>query len=153
MSNDYLIHVKSSIDKLMYDLVSTLSATYPTIQGADIDNLVETDLFFKSEEPLLIWQFLTLQGAPRDPLYRLDFIVGCKTVSDSANYTLMSVNNELRKSFEIDTRISVGDYSGTTAVENTGYFTIVSNSMAPQQYEHMSGVRFFNVTAMGARNL
>lgn len=151
--NDYLIHVKSTIDKTMNDLVSTLGPSFTNLKGVDVDNLVETDEIFKSEDPVILWQFLSLKGAPRDPLYRVDFLVGSKTVSDASNYVLTKLSNELRKSFEVNNRISVGDYSGATAVENTGYFTIVDNSLAPQQYEHMSGVRFFVIQAMGARNL
>jgi hypothetical protein len=151
--NDYLIHVKSTIDKTMNDLVTSLSGQFTNLQGVDVDNLVETDEIFKSTDPVILWQFLSLRGAPRDPLYRVDFLVGAKTVSDASNYILTQLSNELRKAFEVETRIVVGDYSGATATENTGYFTIVDNSLAPQQYEHMSGVRFFSIRAMGARNI
>lgn len=151
--NDYLIHVKSTIDKTMNDLVASLSGSYAGLKGVDVDNLVETDEIFKSEDPVLLWQFQTLTGQPRDPLYRVTFLVGAKTVSDAANYQLMSLSNELRKAFEVQERIEVGDYSGATAITNTGYFNIVDNSLAPQQYEHMSGVRFFTITAVGARTI
>lgn len=150
--NDYLIHVKSTIDKTMNDLVTALSGQFPNLKGGDVDNLVETDEIFKAEEPVLLWQFLSLMPAPRDPLYRLDFLVGAKTVSDASNYTLTSLSNELRKAFEIETRIEVGDYSGVSATAGTGYFIVTNNTYAPQQYDHMSGIRFFSITAMGARS-
>lgn len=151
--NDYLIHVKSTIDKTMNDLVTTLTPSFANLQGVDVDNLVETDEIFKSEDPVLLWQFLTLRPYPRDPMYKVDFLIGAKTVSDSAGYKLASLSNELRKAFEVETRIPVGDYSGVTAVENTGYFMVVSNVFAPQQYDHMSGIRFFNISAMGTRTI
>lgn len=151
--NDYLIHVKSTLDKTMNDLVVSLGPSFNNLQGVDVDNLVETDEIFKSQDPVLLWQFLTLRVSPRDPMYRLDFLIGSKTVSDAAGYTLASLSNELRKAFEVDTRISVGDYSGAVAVPDTGYFVITSNVFAPQQYDHMSGIRFFNITAMGTRNI
>ena len=149
--NDYLIHVKSTIDKVMDDLVVNLSGQFPGLLGADVDNLVETDEIFKSEAPVLLWQFLSMVGAPRDPLYKVNFLVGAKTVSDASNYTLVNLSNELRKSFEVETRINVSDYSEAVAVMDTGYMLVTDNSFAPQQYDHMSGVRFFVISAMGAR--
>ena len=151
--NDYLLDVKSTLDKTMSDLVTSLSAKFPNLAGVDVDNLVETDEVMKSENPVVLWQLLTLTPTPRDPLYRLEFLVGAKTMSDQGNYTLTSLNNELRKSFEVDTRISVGDYSEAVAVLGKGYFVVTDNPMAPQQYDHMAGIRFFSVRAMGARTI
>lgn len=150
--NDYLIHVKSTIDKTMMDLVSTLSGQFPGLLGADVDNLTETDEVFKSESPVLLWQFMTLRPAPRDPLYRVNFLVGAKTVSDKGGYSLASLSNELRKVFEVEERIEVGDYSGAVPTPGTGYFLITENTYTPQQYDHMSGIRFFSISAVGARN-
>lgn len=152
-SDDYLIHVKSTLDKLMHDLVDTLEPTFPGLTGVDVDNLVETDEMFKSTKPVLLWQFLSLREHPVDPLYRFEFLVGAKTVADSANYTLVGVNNELKKPFKTGTTISVGDYSGAVAVPDTGYFLITDNSFAPQQYDHLSGIRFFSISAMGSRKV
>lgn len=150
--NDYLIHVKSTLDKQMHDLVSSLSGQFPNLKGADVDNLTETDDVFKSEDPVLLWQFLTLMPSPKDPLYRVNFLIGAKTVSDKGGYTLASLSNEVRKEFEVNERIEVGDYSGAVPTLNTGYFVITSNTFTPQQYDHMSGVRFFSINAVGARN-
>ena len=150
--NDYLIHVKSTLDKVMNDLVTSLSGQFPGLQGVDVDNLVETDAVFKSEDPVVLWQFMVLAPSPRDPLYRLEFLVGAKTVNDAAGYEIAGLSNELRKAFEVETRIEVGDYSGDVATTGTGYFIITRNTFAPQQYDHMSGIRFFSIVAMGARN-
>lgn len=151
--NDYLIHVKSTLDKVMIDLVASLVGQFSGLLGADVDNLVESDSVFKSENPALLWQFLVLTPAPKDPLYRVEFLVGAKTVSDASGYQIASLSNELRQSFEVGTRIEVGDYSGAVATLNTGYFLITHNTFAPQKYDHMSGLRFFSIVAMGARNL
>lgn len=150
--NDYLIHVKSTLDKVMNDLVTSLSGQFTNLKGVDVDNLVETDEIFKSEDPVILWQFLMLRAVPRDPLYRLEFLIGAKTVSDAAGYKIAQLSNELRKAFEVETRIEVGDYSGDVAVTGTGYFIVTHNTFSPQQYDHMSGIRFFSITAMGARN-
>ena len=153
MTNDYLLDVKSTIDKIMNDLVDSLVGQFPDLKGIDVDDLVETDGIMKSEDPVLLWQFLTMTPVPRDPLFRVEFLVGAKTVGDHGNYTLTHINNELRKSFEIGTRIAVGDYSGASPVLGKGYFVVSDNSMAPQQYDHMSGIRFLSIRAMGARTV
>lgn len=151
--NDYLIHVKSTLDKVMNGLVTSLGTQFTGLLGVDVDNLVESDVIFKSEAPVLLWQFLVLVATPRDPLYRLEFLVGVKTVSDAAGYQIANLSNELRQYFEVGTSIPVGDYSGTTPVLDTGYFIIASNTFAPQRYDHMSGIRFFSIVAKGARKV
>ncbi len=152
MSNNFLLHVKSSIDKTMLDMVTTLQATYPTLKGVEIDNLVQTDEMMKSEEPVLLWQFLALIPTPRDPLYRIEFMLGVKTVADSGNYLLAALMNEIGKVFEVGHTIPIGDYSGAVAVLDTGYMMVSRNTMTPQQYDHMSGMRFFTIIAHGVRN-
>lgn len=150
--NDYLLHVKSTLDKKMTDMVTALTPEFPNLQGVDVDNLTETEEVMKSENPVILWQFLTLSPAPKDPLYRLNFLVGAKTTSDKGSYTIARLSNDIGKEFEVNSRIEVGDYSGAVEIEGTGYFLITDNSLAPQQYDHMSGIRFFSVVAMGSRN-
>lgn len=151
--NEFLLHVKSTIDKTMMGLVTSLQGTYSTLKGVEVDNLVEMDEIVKSEDPALLWQFLTLTPSPRDPLYRIEFLVGVKTVSDSANYLLTTLMMEVRKTFEVQATIDIADYSGVSPVYGKGYMIISNNSMAPQQYDHVAGIRFFSIVARAVRAL
>lgn len=151
MSNEFVLHVKSTIDKTMMDLVTSLQGTYPTLQGVEVDDLNATDEVMKSTAPALLWQFLGLTPAPRDPLYRVEFLVGVKTVSDAANYVLTKIMMEVRKSFEVEATIDVADYSGVSAVLNKGYLFVTDNAMVPQQYDQMSGIRYFAIVARAVR--
>ncbi len=151
MSDDFMVWCKSTLDKIMTDLVDQLEPTFDGLQGSEVDNTLETDKVFKAKYPALLWQFLTAAESPRDPLYRVTFLVGAKTVSDSGNYDLSKLNGELRKTFKTGDRLSVRDYSGAVASVEKGYLVISDNILSPQQYDHMNGVRFFAVTAVGAR--
>lgn len=147
----FVLHVKSTIDKVMTDLVASMQADYPGLRGVEVDNLVQTDEIMKGTAPALLWQFLALIPTPRDPLYRIEFLIGVKTVSDAGNYLMAAIMAEIGAVFAVGETISVGDYSGAIADLNTGYMVVGQNTMIPQQYDHMSGYRFFSIIAHGAR--
>lgn len=151
--NDFRLHLKSTLDKLMVDLIASIKAStgYQDLQGVEIDNLVQTDEVLKSDRPALLWQFGVVVPDPRDPLYRLEFLVGSKTVMDAGNYVMAVLNNELGKAFEVGATIQIADYSGSTAGSPTGYMVVTDNVLSPQQYDNMSGIRFFAISARAAR--
>lgn len=151
--SDFAVCVKSSLDKIMNDLVTSLQATYPTLQGAELDDTAATAELFGSDAPGLLWQLLTVSPHPRDPLYEVQFIVGAKTIADAGNYKLADLAMHCKAPFEVDTRIAVGDYSGAVAVLGKGYFIVRQNQLAPQQFEEQAGIRFYTVTGIGARLL
>ena len=51
--NDFRLHVKSTLDKIMTGLVTSIKAStgYTDLQGVEIDNLVQTDEVLKSDKP------------------------------------------------------------------------------------------------------
>lgn len=151
--SDFVSHVKSTLDKAMTDAVTALSSTYPTLKGVEVDNLMQTDEVMKGTSPALLWQLLTVAPHPRDPLYRVEFLIGVKTVSDAGNYLMSALMAELGERFPVGGSLAVGDYSGSTAVTNTGYIVFGSMTMVPQQYDHMSGYRFYSMVAVGARTV
>lgn len=151
--NDFRLHVKSTLDKIMTGLVTSIKATtgFSTLKGVEIDNLMQTDEILRSEDPALLWQFGVLVAEPRDPLYRLECQVGVKTVADAGNYVMAVLYNELGKAFEVGATIAIADYSGAVAGSQTGFMVVTGNTLAPQQYDHMSGIRMFAITASAAR--
>jgi len=154
MSNNFLLHVKSSIDKIMTDTVEVLKdedESYANLKGVEVGNLLQTDEVMKGLAPALLWQFVAMTPVPRDPLYRIEFTVGVKTVSDAGNYQMAGLMNALSKVFNVGATLEIGDYSGEDAEPGTGYMVIASSTLAPQQYDHMSGFRFFTILAHGAR--
>ena len=151
--SEFVNDVKSTLDKLMTDAVTSLLPTYPTLKGVEVDNLMQTDEVVKGTSPALLWQLLTVAPHPRDPLYRVEFLVGVKTVSDAGNYLMSALMAELGERFAVGESVPVGDYSGSVAVTNTGYLVFGKASMAPQQYDHMSGFRFYSVVEVGARTV
>ena len=157
MAANFLVPVKSTLDKVMNDLVATIAADnptdYSTLAGMDVDDIVETDQLLKSVTPLLIWQHGALTPHPRDPLYQFEFMVGAKTNEDKGNYLLMDLAMRVHDAFKVDTKVTVEDYSGVSAVPNQGYFVVTEVTQAPQVFENQAGLRMWQVMAKGARRL
>lgn len=157
MSADFLVPVKSTLDKLMWDLVAAIAledpANYSTLGGLDMDDIVDTDELIKSQKPLLLWQHISLAPKPRDPLYTFEFMVGAKTSNDKGNYLLANLSMRVQNAFKVDTFLDVQDYSGDTAVPGKGYLTVVSLSQAPQVFDNVAGIRMWQAMAIGARKI
>ena len=157
MSDDFLVPVKSTLDKLMWDLVTATKldnpSLYSRLSGLDMDDIVDTDELIKSEDPLYLWQHIGLSPKPRDPLYSFEFMVGAKTSQDKGNYLLADLSMRVQKAFKVETFIDVQDYSGDTAVPDQGYLTIVTLSQAPQVFDNLAGIRMWQVMALGARKV
>ncbi len=155
--SSFHIQVKSTLDKVMADLVDTLQTSLATelgshtLHGVEVDNLVQTDEIIKGEDPALLWQFMVVTENPRDPLYRVEFLVGVKTAADAGNYLMAHLISALGDSFKSQNVIDIHDYSGAVAGPKIGYMIVSRNTMTPQQSDNLSGIRFFSVIANGVR--
>jgi len=103
----FLLAIKSTIDKLAGEL-----ATTEGLSLIDLDNTVEMQELFSSEDNAVVWEYGTLAAEPRDPLYMLTFNIGARTVKDSANYNILSLTGKVQELFKVCSRIEVKDYSG-----------------------------------------
>lgn len=146
MADDFPLWLKSTVDKLVADKVTTLLDQYPTLKWAEVDDMGQTDEVFKSDEPALIWQFGTLYPHPSAPLYGFEFMVGAKTAADPGNYTLLALLGEIRSVFEKGNHFAVFDFTGdaldpASTVER-GYLMVSSNEIDPQKFDRQSGIRY-----------
>ncbi len=157
MAADFLVPVKSTLDKLMFDLRASIAADNPTdyasLQAVDVDDIVDTDDIVKAVKPTLLWQHLSLDPKPKDPLYQCEFMVGAKTSGDKGNYLLTDLVMRLQQAFKVDTLLQVEDYSGASAIPDQGYLVVTSLAQAPQMFENQSGIRMWQVAALGARKV
>ncbi|RKX81771.1 MAG: hypothetical protein DRP70_17330 [Spirochaetes bacterium] len=149
--NQFPLDVKSTLDKTMYGLKTTLEGDYPGLQALDIDNVEEFEVEMGSTAPAVLWQFSMLDPSPFDPLYKGSFLVGVKTTRDSGNYQLTALTAELFKVFQVGEQFPVGDYSGVSEVLNKGVLTVTSIVLAPQQFDNQHSIRTCTVAFAAQR--
>jgi len=142
----FLLAIKSTIDKLAGEL-----ATTEGLSLIDLDNTVEMQELFSSEDNAVVWEYGTLAAEPRDPLYMLTFNIGARTVKDSANYNILSLTGKVQELFKVCSRIEVKDYSGLVESGVMGYIMPNHAAVTPQQYDKVSGIRMMTVTARAQR--
>lgn len=146
MNNDFFLAVKSTLDKEAYDLSVSLGT-----QAADMDDTVKAQEILSKPDAAIIWQLISVDEVPLDPMYEVAFVIGAKTTNDSGNYDLLQFNSNVNDKFYKGARISVKDYSGASASAEEGYLFVTDVGLAPQQFENESGIRFLSILAKGVR--
>ena len=142
------VALKSTIDKIGYDLAQTES---PPVQFVDLDNVVNTTELLTSEDTALIWSMSVLAPTPRDPLYSCAFSIGARTVNDPANYDIMLLVGKLKAAFNIGSTIAIFDYTGVTAGPKVGILTVSNVAVMPQEFDKVSGIRMVSLEAKAQR--
>ena len=146
MADDFPLILKSTIDKLVADCVTQLLPDFPTLQWAEVDDMLQTDEVFKGEAPAILWQLSSVHEHPRAPLYGVEFTVGAKTVADPGNYLLIKLLGAIRDVFHPTVAFDLFDYARTVAegvdTEPRGYLRVSSNEIVPQQFDRQSGIRY-----------
>ena len=148
MANFYLV-VKSTIDKIAHDI-----ATQHGIGAVELDDVTNVQQALASEDDLIMFQFVDMQPRPNDPLYELQFEIGVKTTSDSANYDLATLLSSVQDEVTIGDTFFVQDFSTTTPPTNDlGYIYITGVQTDPQAFDGAAGVRMQSVYAKAVRFL
>jgi len=145
---DFTTAFKSTIDKLGNDL-----AVAESLKLIDLDDLALSSELMKSERDALVWEFLTFDTNPVDPLYSFSFRIGARTVNDAANYNILRLVDAVKGVFPVQSRGLVRDYSGAVAGPAVGTFFITDIRVDPQQYDKNSGLRMILVSGKSVRNV
>ena len=146
LQQDFLLSVKSTIDKVAYDLAQSLS-----IGCVDLDDSSKTAALFKSADTAVVLEFNTLTEMPRDPLYEGFLHIGIRTVGDPANYVNLDLMGKVQALFPINERVPVKDYSGAVAGSLEGSLYIMESNVLSQGYALLSGVRLLAVKFKATR--
>lgn len=146
--DDFLLYVKSTIDKFGSDLAAALSVT----KKVDLDDIVNTTELLASEDTAIVWEVTTLNDAPVDPLYDLIFSMGVKVTGDPSNYNMMKLLSSVHNLFPQGSNHLIFDYSGDVAgTDQKGDFTVVDVRVDPQQFDRVSGIRLVSIRAKAVR--
>ena len=134
---DFFMHVKSTLDRMGNDLVTASSAD----SGANLDDTVNVDEIFKSDDSTILWQLVSVEEAPSDPLYIVQFAIGAKTTEDAGNYDLIAFQNEVNNLFHKNAIVDLYDYSQGAQTTKKGSMTITEAMLTPQEFDNESGIR------------
>lgn len=148
-STDFPMAVKSTIDKLMFDLGNlyiTSEAGDPDEKVMDLDSAVNMEKLADTDRATFLFRWMTLDEDPMDPLWSGEFYVGVKTGKDPGNYGLVALLDKLRETFAKGETLDLRDYSGAAASDNVvGTATIIDFTAEPQAFDGHVGIRMCRV--------
>lgn len=143
------LYLKSTLDRLAFEIAQELEVE----DMADLDDTVNLASILSNDRPAIVWQLTTLDPAPRDPLYMVQFGIGAKTTSDPSNYKMMRLVSAMQHRFDIGTPITIRDYSGILPPsEVQGHLLVTNLSLAPQEFDNESGIRLYTVMGRAMRD-
>ena len=146
MADDFPLILKSTIDKLVSTKVASLLTEYPTLQWAEVDDMLQTDAVFKGDEPAILWQLGSVFESPRAPLYGIEFTVGAKTTADPGNYALIDLVAQIRDVFQAGASFQLFDFAreitDASDTVSKGFLRVTTNEISPQQFDRQSGIRY-----------
>lgn len=146
--DDFLLYVKSTIDKFGSDLAVALNVS----KKVDLDDIVNTKELLASDDTAIVWEVTMLNDAPIDPLYDLVFSMGVKVTGDPSNYNMMKLLSSVQNLFPQGGNLLIFDYSGDVAgTVQQGDMTIADVRVDPQQFDRVSGIRLITVRAKVVR--
>jgi len=142
---DFISCVKSTIDKAGVDIAVAFGGG---TRFVDLDDTVNTAELFASDDPAIVWTWLSLDDSPVPPLYLLNFGIGAKTTLDPGNYSLTTLLGAVSGVMKKGSTLAIKDYSndgdGTT---HRGTMTFTDVSVDQQLFDKESGIRLISVTA------
>ena len=148
---EFVTIVKSTIDKAGVDIAQAYGQG---VKFVDLDDMVNTQAMLSSEDSAVVWQMLTLDEDPVDPLWMIRFGIGAKTTADPGNYGLAELLDAIRTRITKRGKMDLYDYSpGGDGVTKQGDMYFVDVSVDPQLYDKQSGIRLISVTAKAVRSV
>jgi len=147
--SDFVSIVKSTIDKAGVDIATVYGQG---VKFVDLNDMVNTQAMLASDDSAIVWELLTLEEDPIDPLWLMRFGIGAKTTADPGNYGLTDLLDAVHTKITKNGRMDLIDYSPTgDGVTKQGdmYFTDVS--VDPQLYDKQSGIRLISIVARAVR--
>lgn len=145
----FLVALKSTIDKAGVDLGKTFIPPLPLV---DLDDTVNVTKFLQSGKDGLVWEYLTLEPLPRDPLYSVAFRIGARTTNDASNYSLLGFAGAVKRRFREGEDLTIHDYSSAIASSSVlGILHITQVMVDPQQFDRESCLRLVMINGRAIR--
>lgn len=145
---DFVTAIKSTIDR--YGVA--VAEAYGDLLFLDLDDSYNVSQVLETDEPAVVWQLMYLDEDPVDPMFKLAFVIGAKTVNDPGNYALLRIVDSFRQVFVQNDSIDIYDYSGEDApTEKLGYMYFTGIDVEAHIADQQAGYRLATVTARVVR--
>ena len=144
---DFTLAFKSTIDKMANDV-----AIANSLKLVDLSDVTAVKDLLSSSKNAFVWEFLTFDEQPRDPLYAFTFRAGARTTNDAANYDILNLLGSIKKEFSVGNQYGIYDYSGAVVGPKTGFMHITSVMVEPQDYDRQFGIRTATIVGRAVNN-
>jgi hypothetical protein len=143
MSN-FLLAVKSTLDRFLYDMAATIATPPPPV--FDLDDPTQLEAIMATEEPAIAWEFLRLESEDRfGSMNTVVFSVGAVGMSDPSSYNILALAGKLKTAIETSPRLDIRDYSGADPGPVCGYLLMQDARVDPQLMDRTSSFRMASV--------
>lgn len=145
---DFVTAIKSTIDR--YGVA--VAEAYGDLLFLDLDDSYNVSQVLETDDPAVVWQLMYLDEDPIDPMFKLAFVIGAKTVNDPGNYSLLRIVDSFRQVFVQHDSIDIYDYSGEDdPTEKLGYMYFTGIDVEAHIADQQAGYRLATVTARVVR--
>jgi hypothetical protein len=145
---DFVTAIKATIDYYGVAVASAMG----DLAFLDLDDSYSVAQVLETDDPAVVWQMLYLDEDPVDPMYKLAFVIGAKTVNDPGNYALLRIVDSFRQVFVRNDSIDIYDYSSLSAPTlKLGYMFFTGIDVEAHVSDQQAGYRFATVTARVVR--
>ena len=144
---EFIKPVKSTIDHLGYSIGTNYLGG--AVDVVDLTDDVNVEELLQSPDSAILWEMVTIDEAPRSPMWNVSFLIGAKTSKDNAGIERMSLLEAVNSVIKVDRDLDVHDYTGAVAGSRVGLLHITSVGLDPSQGDRFAGMRLIAVRGKG----
>lgn len=157
MPPEFFTAVKSTVDFIGSNIAQEVAEANADllVHALTLDATTGVTETLKSEDPAIVWSIQSFLESPVDPLYRLIFLIGCKTTSDVSAELITEITGVIQSRLPNHSIIRIRNYSGETISEGpgeTGTGHITSISVQESAFDNQSGMRMVAVSMAVCRD-
>ena len=144
----FILALKSTIDKAVFDLATANSLIFIDLDGAAIDSVK----LLQAQDAMAWAQTGYSPYRGNSPFFDLTFEVAAVTASDPAAYSSFDIVGHLLDAFPPLKSFDIYDYTPAQVVSTKrGTFTVMDAQVQPLVSNDVEGLRAVSVSAKGSR--
>lgn len=145
MDENFLLWLKSTIDKLGVDLAGDLGFS----KFLDIDDRSDyATTLVEGNNDAVIWRVMDYSETHVRGRWAFTFVIGTSLHTDVNNTKAMRASSIISQQFRAGCTLDIKDYTGAVESERKGLMSIIQNSVDPALSDGMQGFRWSAITAL-----